>query len=176
MKYDIGCGANKRTGFVGVDRCRLAGVDIVADLASFPWPIESDTAEEIILDNVIEHIPDTVAVFNELWRVAKPACKVEISYPYWNSMTAYGDPTHVHFFNEYLAEYFLRPGTAVREENRYSFYTDRYWQLVSRDYVIHPKLKWLSNGWVRKIDRIFGNVIWGVRIVMSPEKSPGQAG
>ncbi len=106
MKLDIGCGARKREGFVGMDRVHLPGVDTVHNLTEIPCPIADDSCTEICMDNVIEHLPDTVLTFNELFRIAKCGCRVEIIYPYWRSFGSYADPTHVKFFNEYLTEHF----------------------------------------------------------------------
>lgn len=170
MKLDVGCGAAKRPGFVGMDRVKCDGVDIVHDLASFPWPLEDGCATEIVLDNVIEHLPDTVATFNELHRVAGPGCRVEVVYPYYRSMGAYADPTHVHFFNQYMIEYFRRPGSSARRENKYAFYTDRYWRLLSRRLVTYPLLGWLPDAVLSAASRHGLDVVHAVRIVIEPEK------
>lgn len=56
VKYDIGCGANKVPGFIGVDARPVPGVDIVADLEKYPWPIESESASLVTCSHVLEHI------------------------------------------------------------------------------------------------------------------------
>ncbi len=56
VKYDIGCGANKIKGFIGVDIRPLPGVDIVADLERYPWPIPSESASLVLCSHVLEHI------------------------------------------------------------------------------------------------------------------------
>lgn len=170
LKIDIGCGKKKRPGFLGLDSNPLSGVDIVHDLTRFPWPLEDNCAEELVMDNVIEHLPDTVATFNELHRIARPGSRVEIIYPYWRSFGAYGDPTHVRYFNEYLIDYFLPPGTTPRLENQYAFYTDRYWKLMSRKLITHPGLGWLPNGILSFVSRHFIDIVSSVRIVISPDK------
>jgi len=170
LKLDLGCGKSKRAGFVGVDCHPLPGVNIVHNLAQLPWPLATNCAEQIILDNVIEHLPDTVAVFNELHRIAAPGCRVEISYPYWRSFGAYGDPTHLHYFNEFMIDYFLRPGTTGRIENNFAFYTTKYWQLESRELITYPSLRRLPQWLLRNTSRHFLDVIHGVKIIIIPEK------
>ena len=39
IRLDIGCGANKAPGFVGMDMRALPGVDIVHDVEQYPWPL-----------------------------------------------------------------------------------------------------------------------------------------
>jgi predicted SAM-dependent methyltransferase len=97
MKLDIGCGTRKREGFIGMDRVQLAGVDIVHNLTALPWPIDDDSCTAIHIDNFLEHLPDTVSTFNELFRIAKSGCRVETIYPFWRSFGGYADPTHVSF-------------------------------------------------------------------------------
>lgn len=170
MKLDVGCGKRKREDFIGIDTFQSIDVDIVHDLKRFPWPIENDACTEIVLDNVLEHLPDTVGTFNELHRIAKAGCQVEIIYPYWRSFGCYADPTHVKYFNEYMVEYFLRPGTSRRRENEYAFYTDRYWHLVSRRLNTYPFLSFTSDTILSFISRHFVDIVHSVRVVVTPDK------
>ena len=170
MRLDIGCGPNKRSGFTGIDRVASPGVDIVHNLTVFPWPIERDSAEEIVLFDVLEHLPDTVGTMNEIWRISRSGCRVEILYPYWRSFGAYSDPTHVRFFNEYMIDYFLRPGTTRRNENRYAYYTDKYWKLISRELITYPGLRWIPAKTLSFISRHSVDVIHGIRLVITPDK------
>lgn len=63
MKLNLGCGKRllpKEDGWVNVDQFPLGGVDKVFDLFRFPWPLESECAEEIFASHIIEHIPHLV--------------------------------------------------------------------------------------------------------------------
>lgn len=95
-KLDIGCGKNKKEGFTGIDQYEMVGVDHVIDLRTTPWPIASDSVEEINCSHFVEHLTATerVAFFNELYRIMKPGAKAAIITPHWASNRAYGDPTH----------------------------------------------------------------------------------
>src|SRR5882724_1905776 len=42
IKLDLGCGKNKREGFLGVDRRKFPGVDAVADLTEKQWAFDVD--------------------------------------------------------------------------------------------------------------------------------------
>jgi SAM-dependent methyltransferase len=95
VKLDIGCGKNKREGFVGVDQYAMEGVDIVHDVRQ-PWPWEDNSVEEVHCSHFLEHLTqlERVKFFNELYRVLKPGAKATIITPHWASNRAYGDPTH----------------------------------------------------------------------------------
>lgn len=56
-KIDLACGDNKREDYIGIDKIKTASTDYVWDLEVFPWPIESDSVEEINCSHYIEHIP-----------------------------------------------------------------------------------------------------------------------
>lgn len=95
VKLDIGCGKNKREGFVGVDQYPMEGVDVVHDVRQ-AWPWDSDSVDEVHCSHFLEHLEaaERVHFFNELHRVLKAGAKATIVTPHWGSNRAYGDPTH----------------------------------------------------------------------------------
>ena len=106
IKLDIGCGSSKKNGFIGVDQLKLEGVDIVHDLNVIPYPFQDNYADEIILDNVLEHLNNPIDVIHELHRIAKPLCQITIKVPYFRSFYAVIDPTHKHLFSYSYFFYF----------------------------------------------------------------------
>jgi hypothetical protein len=96
MKIDLGCGPNKKEGFVGVDVINFPGVDVVLDAGKQPWPWENDSVEEIHSSHFIEHLDadERVHCVNEMYRVLKTGAKATIIVPHWASSRAYGDLTH----------------------------------------------------------------------------------
>jgi ubiquinone/menaquinone biosynthesis C-methylase UbiE len=96
VKLDLGCGTNKREGFIGVDSRKFEGVDQVVDLKSDLWPWEDSSVEEAHCSHMIEHLTasERIHFVNELYRVLAPAGKCTIIAPHWNSCRAYGDLTH----------------------------------------------------------------------------------
>ncbi|MHB8641259.1 MAG: class I SAM-dependent methyltransferase, partial [Candidatus Acidiferrales bacterium] len=60
MILDLGCGSKKRPGATGVDINPASGADVIHDLDVVPYPFESSTADEIYLDNVLEHLANVV--------------------------------------------------------------------------------------------------------------------
>lgn len=59
IQLDIGCGASKTPGFIGIDFLDLPGVDIVHDLQKTPWPLEDNSVIRAIASHVVEHIDPT---------------------------------------------------------------------------------------------------------------------
>lgn len=95
VKLDLGCGKNKREGFIGVDCREFEGVDVVADLRQ-RWPWEDNSVDEVHCSHFVEHLTasERIHFVNELYRVLKPGAKAQIVVPHWNSHRAYGDLTH----------------------------------------------------------------------------------
>lgn len=105
-KLDIGCGTSKRKGYIGVDKIAFDCVDVVHDLNILPYPFEDNFADEIILDNVLEHLDNPILVIHELHRIGKENCRVTIIVPYFRSFYSVIDPTHKNFFGYFYFFYF----------------------------------------------------------------------
>ncbi len=104
VKIDIGCGINKREGFLGVDILKLPGVDVVLDIRG-KWPWKDSSVDEINMSHTLEHFTqeERCHVMNEMYRVLKPVQHENgkavtgistITTPSPFSDRAYGDPTH----------------------------------------------------------------------------------
>jgi predicted SAM-dependent methyltransferase len=116
VKIDVACGNNKKDGFLGIDIANTPSVDIVHDLNQYLWPIESNTVDEIYCSHYVEHIPHNVnngnsqdgliQFMNELYRIMKPGATAIITAPYYTSIRAFGDPTHVRFICDWTFNYY----------------------------------------------------------------------
>lgn len=95
---DVGCGPCKEAGAIGLDRVALPGVDLVHDLEVFPYPVEDNSFDRILVRHCLEHLGDVVRVLEELHRIARPGGSIEIHTPHYSSANAWGDPTHKHAF------------------------------------------------------------------------------
>jgi hypothetical protein len=96
LRIDLGCGPNKREGFIGADSIAFPNVDIVTDLTE-TWPWSDESVDEAHASHFIEHLNalQRIHFVNELYRVLKKDAKATIIAPHWASCRAYGDPTHV---------------------------------------------------------------------------------
>lgn len=96
MKLDLGCGKNKKEGFIGCDQYAMEGVDKVFNIGAEAWPFENDSVDEINASHFLEHLTQNQRAhfMNEAYRVMKAGAKATIITPHWASNRAYGDITH----------------------------------------------------------------------------------
>jgi len=105
---DIGCGQFKQTGFVGMDRRKIPGVDIVHDLEVFPYPLPDESCLTIVGSHIVEHLKPWLMIqfMDELWRITKPNGQLYLSHPYSVNEYFVQDPTHCNPCNEATWQYF----------------------------------------------------------------------
>lgn len=126
LRLDLGCGLKKKSGFTGLDRLALPGVDLVADLDREPIPLPDDSVAEVHTMHFLEHTADLLAVMQEIWRVCRDGARVSIAVPYFNSIGAFRDPTHRRFFTWETFEHFTDSGNVP------SFYADARFRIARR--------------------------------------------
>jgi SAM-dependent methyltransferase len=137
---DLGCGTNKRPGAVGVDNNPAAAPDVLHDLESFPYPFDDSSFDEILIDNVLEHLSDVVRTVEEIHRIGRPGALVEIYVPYFRSRWAAVDPTHRHQFTVDSFSYF-DPSHPFFAEYRYSKARLRVEQITFNERFPHRGLR-----------------------------------
>jgi SAM-dependent methyltransferase len=123
---DIGCGSNKRKGFVGMDKRAVEGVDIVHDLEVFPYPLEDESCLTIVGSHIVEHIKPWLMIefMDELWRLLKPDGQLALSMPYGVSFGFVQDPTHCNPCNEATWQYF------DPDKPLYGIYRPKPWRIT----------------------------------------------
>ncbi len=99
MRLNLGCGFDKRDGFVNVDTFSECDPDMIADLNTLPWPWDDDSVDEILLRHVLEHLGAEVPVFlgimKEIWRICRHGAVITITVPHPRHDHFLNDPTHV---------------------------------------------------------------------------------
>jgi SAM-dependent methyltransferase len=130
----LGCGRNILSGYLNVDQAPLEGVDVAHDLAQFPWPLPDQQFDEVIMIDVLEHLPNVLRTMEELHRITKKNARVTIRVPYYNSWDASHDPTHEHVFNENSFDFFdpARQTGALR-----SYYSNAQFHIDTIAYLIY---------------------------------------
>ncbi len=113
VKINLGCGENKRRGFVNVDRSKEVNPDICEDVTKIPWKWGTESSVDLIFaDNLFEHIREEplLKVMQECHRLLKPGGLLQIIVPISapdNFMAMYSDPMHVnHNFTAETYDYF----------------------------------------------------------------------
>ena len=109
-----------------VDMHANAGVNLVADIFRYPWPLESDTYDVALASHILEHIPHGVirhgqleslvggwwAWWEEVGRVLKPGGVIYCLVPYAFSLSGMSDPTHTRYLTHQTFGYFMPDPTA----------------------------------------------------------------
>src|ERR671912_524405 len=67
---DVGCGANKYEGAIGLDNNPRTAADVIHDLGQIPYPFPDNEFDLIVSNHVVEHVPDIMAFIGELHRIA----------------------------------------------------------------------------------------------------------
>lgn len=108
IRLDIGCGKNCQENFVGLDKRKLPGVDIIHDLEKFPYPLPDECCLTIIGSHIVEHIKPWLMIefMDELWRIMKTRGQLALSTPYAGSPGYWQDPTHCNGCNVATWQYF----------------------------------------------------------------------
>ncbi len=131
LRLNLGCGNQPKQGFRGVDLHAGEHVDVVHDLNQFPYPFEPDSVDEIWMFHVLEHLPDTCRVMEEIHRILRRGATADIFVPYYNSVGAYTDPTHVRFFTLQTLDYF-------EEGSKFSYYSTARFRIQNRELRCYP--------------------------------------
>jgi len=117
LKLNMGCGRDRRPGFVNVDHSPLCGPDQIVDLETTPWPWGDDSVEEVVFQHCLEHLGATskgfLALIQELYRVCRDGAKVRITVPHPRHDNFINDPTHVRVITPQLMALFSRKQNAA---------------------------------------------------------------
>jgi SAM-dependent methyltransferase len=119
---DVGCGSAKLPGAVGLDISADTDADVVHDLDAFPYPLEDASFDQIVMQDVIEHVAEPIRLMEELHRIARPGARIQLRTPHFSSVLAYGDPTHKHYFSTIAIRSLAEP--------RFAHYTQVRFEVV----------------------------------------------
>ncbi len=112
---NLGSGRDYRPGWTNMDRY-AERADVRHDITQLPWPFEDGTFDRIWADQILEHLPPTLAdgrdallaVLGEMERVLKPGGKAMVGVPWPGSPVDHGNVTHYRTFQPY-SFHFLEP-------------------------------------------------------------------
>ena len=165
MKLDIAAGQNKKEGFTGIDI--MPGSDIVHDLEVFPWPIESDSVEEAHCSHFIEHVKNFGGFFDELYRILKVGAKCTFIAPYYTSVRAWQDFTHVRAISEATFLYINKEWRKVNKLDHYPIHCDFDF---TYGYSFHPN--WASRNEQSRAFAVahYNNVVTDIMVTVTKRK------
>lgn len=142
MIVDLGCGLEKYDGSIGVDHKHSLKADVIAEIDGCNLPFKSNSFEGIICSHILEHIREFENIMREIHRIGKPNAIVKIQVPYFSSVHAFTDPTHVRFFSDETFDYFTG---AFADLGWYSWFSEvkneiSFWK-IRRKYDL---FKWIG--------------------------------
>ena len=86
LKLNLGCGNKKIQGYINADNSEYCNPDILLDLENVPYPFASDSADEIRMKSVLEHMPVNpkkfFVILKEIYRICKNSAKLYIECPH----------------------------------------------------------------------------------------------
>ena len=157
---DIGCGAHKQPGTIGIDRRPIPGVDVVCDFER-GLPFRDGSVEAAYSIHSIEHMRDLITFMEELYRVCAPGATVLIKTPYYASRKAFVDPTHVRSMTEESFGYFTA-------QNYYGLKTN--FQVRSIIYSMRKPFKFLPAYFQKRCRRYLWNVCEEMTVILEAVK------
>lgn len=152
---NLGCGdslSHDRSKEFTIDIAPAAKPDLVWNLMDLPWPIEDDQFDFIYAENIIEHLPDTCGIMQEIWRVCKDKATVKIIVPHYTGFTSWSCPEHYKTFTSISFDYFHKQFDCTSKRLKYSPHNRHpfLWKildwLINRNYVISDRFGSLIGG------------------------------
>lgn len=103
-KLNLGCGENKKEGYVNVDWVPLVEPDVAHDLNVYPYPFADNTFDLVEADHVLEHLDRPFQAMKEIHRVAKPGAEILLRVPHFSRGFTHAE--HSHGFDVTFPLYF----------------------------------------------------------------------
>ena len=173
MKLNLGCGQNRREGYVNVDREPAVEPDVVMDMEDFPWPFDTDSVDEVVANHVLEHIGATTNVFigvmQEIYRICRAGATIHIAVPHPRHDNILNDPTHVRAVTPMTMALFSRENCLRWEadgaaNSPLALYADVDFRLVDWKAIVDEKYKDLPN--LEEMLERYNNIATEYRMVL----------
>jgi SAM-dependent methyltransferase len=132
-ELNLGCGRERREGWLNVDRAAQVAPDLEWDLDRFPYPLPESHFEHIFAGDIVEHLDDIPAFMREAHRLLVAGGVLEITTPHFSCANSYTDPTHRHHLGYFSLDCFTRG-------HRLDYYVDARFELVERQIVFPQTL------------------------------------
>lgn len=115
MKLNLGCGFDKKKGYINCDISKEVKPDKIIDLEKTPLPFKDNSVDEILAYDVLEHINNFISLMHDLRRICKKGGLIKIKTSFYSAWGQFNDPTHVRFFTPFTFNYFKK-GTSYSHE------------------------------------------------------------
>lgn len=116
VRLDIGCGASKIPGAIGIDALAYDSVDLVGDVFDVLAALPDQCVDHVHSKHFFEHIANLGDLVDEVGRVLKVGGTAYISVPHFSNPYYYSDPTHRTPFGLYTFCYFAAAQDMFRRQ------------------------------------------------------------
>jgi SAM-dependent methyltransferase len=93
-KLNLGCGADKKVGYVNIDWNDFVKPDVMYNLNEVPYPFADSTFDLIEAFHVLEHLDRPFIIMKELHRILKPGGQLIIKVPHFSRGLSHAEHTH----------------------------------------------------------------------------------
>ncbi len=108
MKLNLGCGNDKKQGYINIDVSKEVKPNKIWDLEKTPLPFKENSIDEILAFHILEHINNFIPLMHDLHRICKNRAILKVKTPFYSSLGQFNDPTHVRFFTPFSFDYFRK--------------------------------------------------------------------
>ena len=120
MKLNLGCGTDKKEGYVNVDISPEVKPDKIHDLNK-ELPFKNNSVNEILANHILEMIEDIPKALRDFWRVCLGGAIIHIKVPHFSCSDTWTDLTHKHGVGYFSLDYF-----SVDENPLKKYYSHEY--------------------------------------------------
>ncbi|RJQ36795.1 class I SAM-dependent methyltransferase [Candidatus Parcubacteria bacterium] len=103
-QLNLGCGEDRKDGYVNVDWQAGVHPDVVHDLNVLPYPFPDRSFDRIEAFHVLEHLDRPFAVMAELNRILRPGGVLHVKVPHFSRGFTHAE--HAHGFDVTFPLYF----------------------------------------------------------------------
>ena len=154
-RLNLGCGRNIKKDCINLDSTNLPGVDIVHDVEKLPLPFGDQEFDEIICENILEHI-EYIPVLKDLHRILKSGGSLKIRVPHFTSRNNYVDPTHKKCFSINTFDFFIAD-SYHRKDYHFDFHFSK---IASRKIKFYKKGIFWPNRMVKPLINLGPRIQW----------------
>lgn len=166
MKINFGCGSDYRIGWVNTDTRDKVKADLYFNLDTFPYPIQSNKADYIYANHIIEHLNHPIQFMEECHRILKVGGILEVSSAHISQLESIGELDHKrHGLGVFSMHIFTNLHVAKRD-----YYSQAQYKIKKVSIKTHPFWQWIANLSVIKYEKYFSRFLGAREIRFFLEK------
>ncbi|MBD3207964.1 MAG: methyltransferase domain-containing protein [Candidatus Nealsonbacteria bacterium] len=134
LKVDLGCGADKKPGFIGVDINPSSSADVIWDLEKKPYPFQDGSVAEVYCDHVVEHLESLGLFLDEVYRICKDGSEMTLIFPHYSR--SWFSNQHKRAYGIKILNGYQKKFKVISVKMNYTWYGWNHWHKVPLYIVI----------------------------------------